>query len=222
MAELRGVFAEETLMRLREASLRCFAAMEAGGAIPESYRYSQTARVLLLTALKDFGIKDEEELIAPWRDARLAELFDEALGEPWACKLEHAWVRKKCAPQRMGAGGWQIQDWHQDGALGAKFAPEPGAATPMRRLLTCWIPLNDCGVDCPGLEFVRARQEALLHFTDLGDEKVRERLGAERFWAPELQIGDGLVFSSDVLHRTYVHAGMEHERLSVDYRIFPR
>jgi hypothetical protein len=93
---------------------------------------------------------------------------------------------------------------------------------PMTELLTCWIPLNPCGRDSPGLEFVRRRQEALLHFTELDDSALRQRFPPQEFWTPELALGDGLVFLNSSLHRTYARPEMRHNRLSVEYRIFPR
>jgi hypothetical protein len=91
----------------------------------------------------------------------------------------------------------------------------------MSELLTCWIPLNDCGVDSPGLEFVRGHQAALLHFSELGDSLIRQRFPAEAFVAPELALGDGLVFLNSVLHRTHATSEMRQSRMSVEYRIFP-
>jgi len=99
---------------------------------------------------------------------------------------------------------------------------EPGPAVPMTQLLTCWIPLNPCGIDSPGLEFVRRRQPALLHVTELGDAALRQRFAPWEFWAPALESGDALVFLNGALHRTYTRPEMRHNRLSVEYRIFPR
>jgi len=92
----------------------------------------------------------------------------------------------------------------------------------MTELLTCWIPLNPCGIDSPGLELVRCRQPALLHFTELDDAALRRRFPPHEFWAPALEFGDGLVFLNSILHRTYAHPEMPHNRLSVEYRIVPR
>ena len=92
----------------------------------------------------------------------------------------------------------------------------------MTELLTCWIPLAPCGIDSPGLEFVRRRQPALVHYTELGDSALRQRFSPQEFWAPALEFGDGLVFLNDILHRTHVSHDMQHDRLSVEYRIFLR
>ena len=92
---------------------------------------------------------------------------------------------------------------------------------PITELLTCWIPLNECGVDSPGMEFVCRRQPELVHFTELHDPTLRQRFSPQEFWAPSLEYGDGLVFLNDILHRTFVRDEMQHNRLSVEYRIFP-
>jgi hypothetical protein len=91
----------------------------------------------------------------------------------------------------------------------------------MTELVTCWIPLNSCGRDSPGLEFVRSRPAGLLHFTELHHLALRERFAPEEFWAPPLNFGDGLVFLNSTLHRTHSLPEMTQDRLSVEYRIFP-
>jgi len=144
------------------------------------------------------------------------------MGCEWTCNMEQSWVRKKFAPLQAPAPEYHPQSWHQDGALGVRFPLESGPVIPMTELLTCWIPLNPCGRDSPGLEFVRRRQAALVHFTELGDSVLRQRFPPQDFWAPALELGDGLVFLNSILHRTYARPEMRHNRLSVEYRIFPR
>jgi hypothetical protein len=174
-----------------------------------------------LNALTAFGCTSEE-LTAPLSAAGLTSLFTEAMGCNWVCKMEQSWLRKKFAPGRPVAREYHLQGWHQDGALGVSFPAESGLSSPITELLTCWIPLDTCGVDSPGLEFIRQPQPTLLHFTELDDRAVQERFAAEDFWAPELEFGDGLIFLNSVLHRTYIHDRMQRNRISVEYRIFPR
>jgi hypothetical protein len=220
VALLPGVFAKDSLIRLKEAAVRCFETVRTEGSLPERYRFNRFSHSVLLTALTDFGC-DSEELMAPLSAPGLGSLFSEAMGGSWICNIEQSWVRKKFAPLQAPAREYHPQDWHQDGALGVRFPQEAGAAMPMTELLTCWVPLNACGKDSPGLEFVRRRQEGLLHFTELDDLALRRRFAAEEFWAPELELGDGLVFLNSVLHRTYACKEMRHDRLSVEHRIFP-
>lgn len=173
----------------------------------------------------------EEDLIAPLESPELAALFSEALSGEWGCRLEHSWVRKKFAPGNPPDGRDVSQGWHQDGALWARFPrtidlrDESGywvSIAPMTELVTCWIPLETCGRDAPGLEFVLGPQPGLLHFTELDDTTVRARFAAERFWAPEMEPGDAVIFLNSVLHRTFVNGGMPRDRISVEYRVFAR
>ena len=169
--------------------------------------------------LSELGLPSQE-LLAPVLSAGLDQLAAEIIGGPVACRLEHSWLRKRFAP-RNAPPGHHPNSWHQDGGLGVKFPPAPGALPPMTRLVTCWITLDACGRDAPGLELIRHPLDTLLHFTELDDEKLRQRFIAEDFWSPELEPGDTLVMAPGVLHRTYVRPEMRHDRLSVEFRFFP-
>jgi Phytanoyl-CoA dioxygenase (PhyH) len=217
---LRGVFAKGSLARLQEAARRLFEAAGRESSLPERYRFNRFSHSSLLIALMDFGC-GAEDLVEPLSAPGLEQLFSEAMGCAWACNMKQSWVRKKFAPLQAPASEYHPQGWHQDGALGVCFPPQSGSAIPMTELLTCWIPLNACGIDSPGLEFVRCRQAGLLHFTQLDDLALRRRFAAEEFWAPELELGDGLVFLNSVLHRTYAREQMQGNRLSVEYRLLP-
>ena len=216
---LRDVFAKDSLIGFRDAATRCFEAVEADNALAEIHKFNRFSHSVPLAALMDFGC---EELTKPLSAPGLDALFSEAMGCSWACSMEQSWVRKKFAPMLAPASMYSEQGWHQDGALGVWFPAESGSVLPMTELLTCWIPLDACGRESPGLEFVRGRQAALLHFTELDDLALRQRFRPEEFWAPELELGDGLVFLNSVLHRTYTRPEMRRNRLSVEYRIFPR
>ena len=209
------------LARLRGAASRCFEAIEVGSTVPAHYRFTPQAHSVQLTALLDFGIESKEALMTPLCVDGLSEMFAGLVGGRWRCRLEHSWARMKFAPRNAPGAGYQIQDWHQDGALGARFPLEPGPVTPATNLATCWIPLNACGRESPGLEFIRKTQPSLLHFTELDDAVLRQRFDPAAFWAPQLEFGDGLVFRNDILHRTHVDGEMRGDRMSVEYRIFP-
>ncbi len=219
---LRDAFPKDVLSGLQAAAARCFEAIETGASLPGDYLFNPFSHSLLLAALRDFGFGPPDELTTPLFAPGLAPLLSEALGCEWSCQLEQSWVRKKFAPSKAPGPRYHPQDWHQDGALGVRFPLEPGTVVPMTRLATCWIPLEPCGEESPGLEFVRARQASLLHFTELADAALRQRFAAHEFWAPALEFGDGLVFLNGTLHRTHTHPGMRKNRISVEYRIFPR
>jgi hypothetical protein len=221
VALLRDVFGKGPLISLKEAAVECFEAIAGGISLSERYRFSRSSHSVLLTALLDFGCDGMELLMAPLSEPGLERLFSEALGSKWTCNVEQSWARKKFAPLQAPTAGYHLQNWHQDGALGVRFPVEPGPVIPMTELMTCWIPLAPCGIDSPGLEFVRRRQPALLHFSELDDSALRRRFSPEELWAPKLELGDGLVFVNGTLHRTYTRPEMHNNRLSVEYRIFP-
>lgn len=231
---LRDVFSTSLLATFRQAGVQCFTAIEARTVLPEKYKYNQFSNSLLIEALADADCARPHlsinELSMPLAAPSLGALCVEALAADWTCGLEHSWVRKKFAPGNSPDGRDASQGWHQDGGLGVQFPEaihsrdERGywiSTVPMTELATCWLPLEPCGRDAPGLEFVRGSQPGLLHFTELADGDVRKRFAAERFWAPEMEPGDAVVFRNSVLHQTYVSAGMTRDRMSVEYRVFP-
>ncbi len=218
---MRHRFPKPSLTRFKESAQRCLHFIESNSQVPAHYRFIRSAHCVLLTALLDFGFTDESELQAPLSAPGLADLFSQAMGPAWTCRINQSWLRKKFAPHLAPAPAYHIQDWHQDGALGVTFPPQPGPDIPMTALLTCWIPLDASGIHSPGLEFIRGPQPSLLHFTHLDDASLRRRFPQHDFWAPALEFGDGLVFLNSVLHRTHARPEMQHNRLSVEYRIFP-
>jgi len=222
VALLRDIFPRDALTQLNEAANGCFEAIETGTALPGHYQFNRFSHSLLLAALLDFGSAGFEGLVAPLSAPGLDQLFSEVMGGAWKCNREQSWARKKFPPPQTPGPRYHPQSWHQDGALGVTFPLQPGQAVPMTQLLTCWIPLNSCGRDSPGLEFVLSREEALLHFTELNDDSLRRRFPPDRFWAPVLEFGEGLVFLNGTLHRTFALPEMRRSRLSVEYRIFPR
>jgi hypothetical protein len=104
----------------------------------------------------------------------------------------------------------------------------------VRDVLNCWIPLDPgCGRDAPGLEVVRAivepgfplkdfgqySESAAYDFLTIDRDRVAESYG-DRLMAPTFEVGDGLVFSQDVIHRTYVTPEMTQPRINFEYRVF--
>ena len=220
VALLRGAFETQLLARLKLAAERCFEAVESEGAIAERCGFNRFSHSVPITALRDFGCH-KADLLAPTATPGVASIISVIMNCEWECRMDQSWVRKKFAPNQSPAREYHLQGWHQDGALGVSFPVEPEHVPPMNELLTCWIPLDPCGVDSPGLEFVRGRRQGLLHFTELADSGLQQRFPSDQFWAPELVFGDGLIFLNSVLHRTFVRPGMRENRISVEYRIFP-
>jgi hypothetical protein len=226
VALLRALFTGDSLFRFQQAADRCFNAIDHQSPLPERYRYNPISNSLLLTALLDFGVNGAADLLAPLSTPGLEPLFTAALGFPWTFNFDQSWLRRKSplhhSPALASHNRNQIQDWHQDGALGVRFPPHPGSPVPMTQLLTLWIPLQACGIDSPGLEFIRRPQPSLLHFTELDDAALRRSFQPEDFWAPTLEPGDGLVFLNSLLHRTHTTPSMKQSRTSIEYRIFPK
>lgn len=90
----------------------------------------------------------------------------------------------------------------------------------MTPLLTLWVPLDPCGVEAPGLEFVCRPLNGLLHFTELNDAELRHRFAPDEFWAPAMEPGDVLLFRGGTLHRTHYRPDMRRPRTSLEYRLF--
>lgn len=211
---LRGAFPKPRLAAIRDAAAACFAAIDSAEFPADRYRFSAFSHSLQISALLECGLS-AEDLLTPLAVDGLNRLW-----EGMACNLEESWVRQRFAPQ-SAPPYYQPNRWHQDGGLGVPFPPEPGPPISMRRMLTCWLPLDACGAEAPGLELVRVPLDFLLHFTELDDETLRRRFAPEAFWAPALEPGDGLLFLDGTLHRTFVQPHMRRDRLSVEYRFFP-
>ncbi|MGH9667519.1 MAG: hypothetical protein ACRD9L_24115 [Bryobacteraceae bacterium] len=213
---LSGIFPKEPLAAMAQAAGACLQAIAAGRCDPERYRFTPYSQSVLLGALRDYGVEDPMVPLASLPDGLLSQAMDSTV----ECKREQSWIRKRFAPAHAPPA-YHPNQWHQDGGLGVRFPEQPGAAMPMTRLLTCWLPLHACGADSPGLEFIRRPLDSLLHYTELTDEKLRSRFAPEDFWTPALEPGDGILFLNGTLHRTHVRLEMQEDRLSAEYRFFP-
>jgi hypothetical protein len=104
----------------------------------------------------------------------------------------------------------------------------------VRGVLNCWIPLDPgAGLTSPGVEVVRdpgrpgfELQAPARATANSGYETIsidRDRIVAEygeNFLAPVFEVGDSLVFSQDVIHRTYVTPQMTQPRIGFEFRVF--
>ncbi|MCM0019903.1 MAG: phytanoyl-CoA dioxygenase family protein [Tagaea sp.] len=103
----------------------------------------------------------------------------------------------------------------------------------VKSVLNCWTPLDPAGVDAPGLEVVRdpcranfprkawglASANAAYDGITIERERIVAEYG-EAFAAPALAVGDCLIFSEHVIHRTYVTPGMTKPRINLEFRVF--
>jgi hypothetical protein len=103
----------------------------------------------------------------------------------------------------------------------------------IRDVLNCWIPLDPgAGRDAPGLQVVRdpcapkfplqrpEQPENLVYDPIAIDPaRVADTYG-DRLMAPQFEVGDVLVFTEHVIHRTYVTPQMTRPRLNFEFRVF--
>ena len=103
----------------------------------------------------------------------------------------------------------------------------------VKDVLNCWTPLSRCGRDAPGLEVVLDRctpnfrrkdfglatENAAYDFITIAREDVVAAFG-DNFLHEEFEVGDCLIFSQDVIHRTYVTPEMTRDRINFEFRVF--
>jgi len=195
VALLREAFPIAALLRIRAA---------AATYTFQPFSYSVT--------LEDFAGVD----LAP---LRVDDLLSRFIDQRFECRLGDSWVRKRFAPANAPRE-YRPNSWHQDGALRAHFDPQSKAVGPINQMTTLWIPLQDCGMDAPALEFVRQPLDHLLHYEDLTDAAVRDRFPSDFFWSPNLHFGDAVIFGATTLHRTHVTPTMHQDRFSIEFRAF--
>ncbi len=136
------------------------------------------------------------------------------------------------SPKRLGyrnhdplVSGKSFIPYHQDSYTQDSRIPQ---------VLNFWMPLDPgAGVESPGLEVVRnpcranfprkdfglKSENAAYDFITIARERIVEEYG-ECFLAPTFAIGDGLVFSENVIHRTYVTPEMTKPRINFEFRVF--
>lgn len=90
----------------------------------------------------------------------------------------------------------------------------------MLNMVTCWIALDPCGKDAPGLEIVVEKVDSVIPPIELRNEAVQTRFAIDKFWRPILGAGDALLFRGNYLHRTHVAPSMTKDRTSVELRFF--
>jgi ectoine hydroxylase-related dioxygenase (phytanoyl-CoA dioxygenase family) len=201
-----------------------FGKIEAGEDVSDligpNERFAATASsVTLAAALND---DDVSALFGSICKSPARDWIVNALAAPPVCDISQSWIRRQYAPRhypRLHAP----HGWHQDGALGFDFLSYPDDNYPedaILRMVTCWIALDSCGVDAPGLELITQKQTRLLPPAELSHGWIREQFPPDQFWRPRLEPGDALLFPGDVLHRTHVTPAMTRDRTSLELRFF--
>jgi hypothetical protein len=184
-------------------------------------RFVPTASsVSLRAALSD---EDVHSLLATICKSPAKKWIERALSGGAVCDLNQSWVRRQYAPANYPPHH-APHGWHQDGALGFDFLSHSGGNYPgdaLLRMATCWIPLDPCGVEAPGLELMTERLPQLLPPAELSHARICKRFPGDHFWRPAMQPGNALLFCGDTLHRTHVTPAMTCDRSSIELRFFP-
>jgi ectoine hydroxylase-related dioxygenase (phytanoyl-CoA dioxygenase family) len=84
-----------------------------------------------------------------------------------------------------------------------------------------WTPLQDVGVDAAGLGVIVGSGAPIIKEGYDNAEVpayIARRYGEQSYWAPELNAGDVLVFTSMMFHRTHSSAQMRKTRYSLELR----
>ncbi|MEM8641544.1 MAG: hypothetical protein AAGG51_22415 [Cyanobacteria bacterium P01_G01_bin.54] len=236
----RGAFYPDALQPLTQAAQACFQRVEqtiaqvgpeaAVHQLPPAYQFNAYSTSVHLDALNDFlgddGLGMGLKAVAFWWQLLqavegLAECCRERGGFTAALRSQLR-LRKQYAPGR-GHPQHQPNQWHQDGGLGVKFPPQPNVPpyciTPLKPLLTGWLPLSACGRIAPGLELICVPQAQLLHYQALNSAALSACFPEAAFWCPQLALGDLLLFERGTVHRTAVTPAMERDRLSLEWRL---
>ena len=86
-------------------------------------------------------------------------------------------------------------------------------------ILTLWFPFRYQHGPMPSLEFLPLKSKSHLPCSSVcGIDNEMFEAGA--FWRPAYQLGDAMLLSGFVPHRTYVESSMTLERTSIDFRLF--
>ena len=137
----------------------------------------------------------------------LGEVISSYLGERPFLSANKCTLRKVPAAEPTGG-------WHQDGAF---LGRDIGS-------LNCWIALNHCGIDAPGIDVVPKRFDDIVtpggsgaYFKwSLSDDDVREAAGDLQPVRPEFGPGDALLFDHRLVHRTGGSPEMLRERYAIE------
>lgn len=223
-AVLRDVWAPEDLRTLREAIVgfcdRRAQLVAAGTVDPMMRQYHEMGTVTL-----------------PWLifEGRIdlsffSEMFKGSFYHE-ICKAHFDDDRFYMAPERIGSRN--LEPPHSVRAALPYHQDSYEQDRRVQRVLNCWIPLDPgAGRTSPGVEVVRdpGRPRFELKYSGGAHNSVydavaidRDRIVAEygeNFLAPAFEMGDSLVFSEHVIHRTHVTPEMTLPRIGFEFRVF--
>ena len=140
-----------------------------------------------------------------WSDLTTGSPFDEI-----ATKVFGATTRDYALRRSVLHGKQNPLQFHQDGFF---MGREPN--------YNFWTPLQDVGVDAPGLEVVVGSGSPIIIDVDARPRVatyVEKTYGARSYWLPTLMAGDVLVFTSMMFHRTQSGPQISKIRYSLELR----
>jgi hypothetical protein len=188
--------------------------------IGPSEQFAPTASSFTIgTALSDENLRN---LLSTLTTGCAGAWIESTLRSHVSCDLDQSWVRRQYAPSRYPPFH-APHGWHQDGALKFDFSSYPDGNFPadaMLNMVTCWIALNACGADAPGIEFISEELAGLLQPAELGHDAIQAQFAPAKFCRPTLEPGDALLFRGGLLHRTHVTPAMTKDRTSIELRFF--
>ncbi len=202
----RGLFDSLELRALRSSLERASAASDAD---------DQRARIARTVGVAPDAVRLNRDWYSIWRKARI-ELFARRLPE-----FTHVVFPPQIRTIRNQAS---LVPWHQDSAYMRSLG-----ARGHRRVITCFVPLEESTASRPSVEFsIAERQGPVPHLViegaainqfDLPEREKPDPGTVRRF---ELHLGDAFVFGQDVLHRSYNDGPPSAERTSMEFRITTR
>ena len=221
---LRDVWAPEHIGTLRDAIAgfcdNRAARVAAGTADPMTCKYHEQGTVILLWLIY------EGRLDLPFLAEMFAGSFYEKVCQEYFDDKELFMAPERIASRNVVPSATLTSlPFHQDSYNQDRR---------IRGVLNCWIPLDPgAGRTSPGVEVVRVpgtpgfeRMQAGKATAIGGYDSIsidRDRIIAEygdNFLAPAFETGDSLVFSQDVIHRTYVTPEMTQPRIGFEFRVF--
>lgn len=236
---LKGILDSNRLSLVAQSATQCFSRIEqiiheqgveyVSNYVPSYYFFNARSTSMSLFALDDYQMINpfeniSQQILSILVNSLAYQVLIDVIDNSLLFNLSQAWVRKQYALSHYHALH-SPHSWHQDGALGVTFQRSFDSGTndyssePLTPLITCWIPLTDCGRDRPGLQLIRRNLNQLLHYECLNEVKLRQLFAPNEFWSPEMTLGDILIFLNGTLHKTYVTKAMTKDRISLELRV---
>ena len=196
---------------------------------PQEFIYRPTNHAMSIAALYSDKMIPALPMPAPmvelFRESWITPIMSRYLGGSGIWLWDDACTTRKMNPDEKIAGSEQKLPLHADGSTAN--IPELGDA-----LLVASVPLTAFDWHSPRIEVFVPRAKELPQVNidqnklgfyssmEVSEEAMRQRFPGIKPWAPELQLGDILLFDKYTLHRTYFSSSMTKTRYSMDIRFF--